>query len=436
MLAAGVVIMMTAGTAYSWSLYQRPLMAFYGWTSLETAMTFGVFLLFTGLGAIIGGNLHDHFGPHNVSIIGVALWGAGNLLCGIGIDAYGLWWLYLTYGVLAGAGCGIMYVAPSACVTRWFPDRRGLANGLMLLGFGLGSFFFNLALAGVPTFGHAAEAANIAIAARDSATVLGRGICPPALRGIDVHDITNVFTVSGIVFLIVGLFCASLLHSPPSDFVAPGPVPDRSRERDFTPGQMVHTPAFYCLWGIFFVDEFAAVAMLGNAVPIYSQLTGAGATTAAVVYGTLSLLNGLGRLAWAWVSDIVGRPLATTTCLFLAGASMAVLSRLHDHVAVGFAFAVFLFTFSGVFAIVPAMAADYFGTKYFGENYSFILTAATMAGFFSPVIVGTLEDATGSVTGALTPIACVLMLACVLPLVTKRPAADPRTPGVPARAPA
>ena len=356
--------MMTAGTAYSWSLFARPLMALYGWTSLQTSMAFGLLVFFVGMGALLGGNLHDRFGAHRVSMLGVGLWGTGNLLCGLGIETFGLPWLYLTYGAIAGTGCGIIYVSPGACVTRWFPEKRGLANGLILLGFGLGSFAFNGAVAADAGFSSAANAANTVVAHRNALVRGAAGGVPAALsESVAKHAVSEVFVVAGIVFLIVGFACAFVLHEAPPGYAGAGTAAARPAERDFTPREMVRTRAFYLVWGFFFIDAFAALALLGNAVPIYSELTGAGATAATVVYGTLSLLNGAGRLAWAWISDFIGRPRAIAACLLIAGFSMGTLVHLHDPVWVTLTLGTFIFTFSGVFGVVPPVMADYFGME-------------------------------------------------------------------------
>ena len=423
-LAAGVIIMMTAGTAYSWSLFSRPFMAFYGWTSLQTSMAFGLLIFFVGMGALLGGNLHDRFGAHRVTMLGVALWGIGNLLCGLGVAKFGLPWLYFTYGALAGTGCGIIYVSPGACVTRWFPEMRGLANGLILLGFGMGSFVFNAIVAADPAFSRAANVANTIIAHRNADVASGVNVTPLVVSSMNRQAVSDVFIIAGIAFLIIGFACAYVLHEAPAGY-AGAKANAKAAERDYTPREMIRTPAFYFVWGFFFIDAIAALALLGNAVPIYSELTGAGATTATVVYGTLSIFNGLGRLVWAWISDFIGRLPAVAACLLIAGVSMGALVRLHDPVAVSVVFGLFIFTFSGVFGVVPPVMADFFGMKYFGENYSFIVTAAAVAGVAGPLIVGVLEDATGSLTSAITPLAVILVLAAALPLLARKPTAAP-----------
>ncbi|MDQ2908426.1 MAG: MFS transporter [Candidatus Eremiobacteraeota bacterium] len=127
------------GTAYSWSLFSRPLLAFFGWTSLQVASVFAVMVFGVGVGAFAGGFLHDRFGPRPVAVTAALIWGLGYLLAGLGTAHFGLACLYLTYGIIGGLGGGMAYLVPGAVVSKWFPRHRGLANGVTLFGFGAGS---------------------------------------------------------------------------------------------------------------------------------------------------------------------------------------------------------------------------------------------------------------------------------------------------------
>ena len=135
--------MICLGTAYSWSLFTRPLIAGFHWSNTVTTWAFALAIFFLGVGAVIGGRWQDRVGPRMVTITGVMLWGIGNLLAGLGTAQLGFWWLYLTYGVIGGLGMGMGYITPVATVTKWFPDRRGFASGMVVMGFGLGAFFYN-----------------------------------------------------------------------------------------------------------------------------------------------------------------------------------------------------------------------------------------------------------------------------------------------------
>ena len=140
---AGTVIMTSLGTIYSWSIFTQPLIAGFGWSNTAVTCTFAVAILALSVGALVGGRWQDRAGPRLVTLIGVLLWGIGNVLAGLGTPRFGAVWLYLTYGALGGFGVGMAYITPVAVVTKWFPDRRGLGSGMVVMGFGLGAFFYN-----------------------------------------------------------------------------------------------------------------------------------------------------------------------------------------------------------------------------------------------------------------------------------------------------
>jgi MFS family permease len=422
-MAAGVVVLLFVGTAYSWSLYARPLMAFFGWSSVQVALAFAIMTFALGTGALVGGYLHDRYGPGRVAAIGIALWGGGNLLAGLGVAAFGLPWLYLTYGVIAGFGAGVAYIVPSATVTKWFPEERGLANGVIMLGFGAGSLVFNAIVSAIPGFTKAASDAAAIIAAR---AVVGSGAraVPHALArsalAADLHAVIAVLIWSGAVFMVIGGACALRLHPPPPGYVVPAAKARLALERQLSPHQILRSPIFYSLWVILFVNAFAGLALLANAVPVYAELTGVDAAVAGIAYGWLSIFNGIGRLLWAWLSDRLGRTRSLSLTFLIGGVALATLVRVHTQLGVGLAFAVFLLCFAGVWGIMPAVAADFFGTRYIGEDYGLLLTAASIAGLLGPVVTGLLEDATHSLTGALTPIAVLLVVASVFPAMAAR----------------
>jgi MFS transporter, OFA family, oxalate/formate antiporter len=423
-LAAGFVVMSTAGTAFSWSLYTRPLIALFGWSSIQVALGFSFLVVFLAVGAIVGGFAHDRFGPRMVAIAGAALWGAGSLLAGLGIERFGLWWLYLTYSAIGGIGCGMVYVVPGAAVTKWFPEERGLANGILLCGFGLGSLAFNLIVTSFPAFRAVADAANNFVEARNAGTAAGHALAmSPALDHAGIAVIAGVFFWSGIVFLIVGGLSAMQLHSPPAGYSVASVAARVAGERDFTPREMLRTRAFYVMWAVMFVNATCGLALFSNAVPIFAKVAGLTAAIATAIFGWLSSTNGFGRFLWAWASDFIGRRQSIAICFVLQGIAVFWIGHANGAVAAGIAFALTMLCFGGIFAIAPAIMADFYGTRYLGEDYSFIITAAAVAGLLGPLLVAGLEDATGSLTAWLTPVALVVTLSAAIPFLATKPRA-------------
>lgn len=426
---AGVVVMICLGTVYSWSLFVKPLIASFGWSNQDVSLAFELAIFFLGVGAVFGGRWQDRVGPRTVTITGVILWGIGNLLAGAGTAALGKWWLYLTYGIIGGLGLGMAYITPVAMVTKWFPDKRGLASGMVVMGFGLGAFFYNQIVPRLASFASAAKAATAYTAARDAAikaheTFNGAQYALPA--GM-VHDVLRVFTVSGIVFIIIGGLCAMMLRNPPSGYTVPGALATAaSSAYSYTPTEVLRMPQLYLLWLILFLNVTAGILIISNAVPIYSELTGATAAVAGATYGIVAVFNGLGRFFWGWVSDNIGRNMAYVAIFAIQVVVFFLMANMHSFAGVGILFAIVLLCYGGGFGVMPSFNADYFGTKYMGQNYGYILTAWGVAGVVGPFIAATVKDRTGSFAGALVPVAIMLIVAAVIPFFIRKP--EERTP--------
>jgi MFS family permease len=396
---AGTIAMACLGTVYSWSLFTQPLIAAFGWSNSTTTGAFALCIFFLGVGAIVGGRWQDRRGPRAVAVTGVLLWGAGNVLAGVGTATLGAWWLYLTYGVVGGLGLGLGYVTPVAAVTKWFPDRRGLGSGMVVMGFGLGAFVYNNLLKAFPAF--------------DS-----------------VEALMTTFVVSGVVYAVLGGLCAARLQDPAPGWApagataaasAPSPGARAAAGRDYPPSEAMRTPQFWALWTMLFLNVTAGILFISNAVPIMRELTGASAEVALSVYGFIALFNGLGRFFWGAVSDRIGR---NGAYLLIYGSQVVIfffVGGVHSLVAVAALFAIVLLCYGGGFGTMPSFTADYFGTKYMGVNYGWILLAWGVGGVVGPIFVAAVKDRTGSFLGALPVTAAMLVAATVIPLVTRRP---------------
>ena len=419
--AAGTVAMVCLGTVYSWSLFTQPLIASFGWSNTTTTWTFALAIFFLGVGAIVGGRWQDRSGPRPVVITGTVLWGLGNVLAGLGTARFGAWWIYLTYGVLGGIGLGLGYVTPVAAVTKWFPDRRGLASGMVVMGFGLGAFFYNNTLTRIPAFAAAAREAGAVVQARAGGSA---ALLDPA----HVSTVMTTFIVSGVIFAVVGGLCASYVTNPPAAAaLSPGAQAARA-QREFTPAEAARTPQFYALWLMLFLNVTAGILVISNAVPIIRELTAAAPGTAASVYGLLAVFNGLGRFFWGAVSDRIGRNLAYVLIYGIQAVIFFGLGYVHSLPAVATLFAVVLLCYGGGFGTMPSFTADYFGTRFMGLIYGWILLAWGVAGVVGPIFAARVKDLTGSFGRALPYVAAMLLVATVLPLVTRRPKAEPTSP--------
>ncbi len=417
--AAGMGVMMTLGTIYSWSLFTQPLIASFGWSNATTTWTFALAIFSLGLGALVGGRWQDRVGPRVVALTGVALWGGGNLLAGLGTAEFGAWWMYLTYGIVGGFGVGMGYITPVAVVTKWFPDKRGLGGGMVVMGFGLGALFYNLIVKSVPSFSAAATAAaayaRAAAQGHSSAIDVNLVLLTPG----QVAAVMHVFAVSGVAFLLLGAACAWFLTDPPRARARLAAAPEG---RSYSPREMLHTPQFYLLWLMLFLNVTAGILVISNALPIMQELTGEAPQVVAAAYGGVSLFNALGRFFWGAVSDRIGRNRVYFLIFAIQVVVFLLLGHLHAPAAVALAYAAVLLCYGGGFGTMPSFNADYFGTRHMGANYGAILTAWGVAGIAGPMLGAEVKDITGSFSGALPVVAMLLLPALALPLITRKPA--------------
>ena len=402
----GALLMACLGTVYAWSVFTQPLQAAFGWSSAETTLAFSVAILFLGVGAVLGGRLQDRLGPRPVAVAGVALWAAGNLLAGLFTARLGAGWLYLSYGSVGGIGLGLGYVTPVAAVTKWFPDRRGLGSGVVVMGFGLGAFLYAHLLRSLPAF---------ASASRRAAEALASGARAPTPELAD--PVLGAFVASGLGLALLGGTGAALLRNPP------GPAPSRGQEgpQDYPPLRMVRTPQFWAAFAMLFLNVAAGILFISNAVPIMRELTGATPAAAAAAYGTIALANALGRLAWGAISDRVGRRAAFALIYLVQVAVFLAVGQFREVWAVAALFALVLLCYGGGFGVMPSLVADWFGTRHLGVNYGYVLLAWAAAGVAGPAFVAWVKDHTGSYAGALPVTAGLLAAATLLPALVGKP---------------
>jgi MFS transporter, OFA family, oxalate/formate antiporter len=422
---AAAVLMLTIGTIYSWGIFTQPLLVAFRWDLTVATWAYAIanFSL-AAIGTVIGGFWQDKVGPRTVAMVGVTLWGSGNILTGLGTAAFGAPWLYVSYGIIGGIGAGMAYITPMSMVTKWFPDMKGLAGGLVAGAFGLGAFLYNQVVPRLAGFHAAAVHAGGFIAARAAANATGTNFDPAALSAAqsftadDLAAVMHVFVVSGTVFLIVGLAAASLLRNPPPSQTLTAPKVNGG----YAPSQVIAMPQFYLLWLQLFVNVIAGITIISNAVFILADLTHLSAAAIAPLFGLASIFNALGRCLWGAISDRIG--CKHTFAALFAVQAVTVLLLAHAHAllpALG-AVSVILMCCGGGFGTMPSFNAHCFGTKFMGLNYGLILSAWGFAGLIGPIFIARAKDLTGSFSGMLPIIAVVLSVAVILPYLTKRPA--------------
>ena len=400
-MVGALIIQVILGTVYAFSVFVRPLELEFGWDRATTQWAFSVALATFAIVMIPAGRLQDRLGPRKVAMIGGALLGLSFLLGALLVTGNRPWMLYLTYGVIGGAGIAFGYVCPIAAAVKWFPDKRGLITGLAVAGFGAGALFF----------------------AGPASTLL----LPPGNGGEDAMGLSQILLVGlGIAkgsgfgigwkafFVLHGVVCAgaviggaTLLRNPPEGYTPPGWGGVRSKavsRRDLEWQEMLNTPLACMLWITFIFGATSGLMAIGQWKPMMSTILqgrtfapewmgGFGRFLEPV--GILAIFNALGRVFWGKVSDRIDRPRAMMMMFLAQGMAFMMLVSVESHFAVFAASAWVGLNFGGNFALFPSATADYFGTRNLGVNYGWIFTAYGVAAILGPVVGGVLFDATG-----------------------------------------
>jgi OFA family oxalate/formate antiporter-like MFS transporter len=294
--------------------------------------------------------------------------------------------LYLTYGVIGGAGLGLGYIVPVATWVRWFPDKRGMITGIAVAGFGAGALV----------------------------------TAPIAQRLIASAGVSSTFMILGIAYFAIIMLAATVMKNPPVGYAPPGFQSSSVRgsaAQDFTLRQALGAWQWYGLWLTLFLNTAAGIAIISQAAPMAQEISHVGAATAAGLVGIISIANGSGRFLWAWFSDAIGRKAVFLTMFLLQVAAFLLLSHVSGFASLAILAFVILLCYGGGFGTMPAFAADYFGAKDMGSIYGLMLTAWGAAGVVGPTLIAYVRQATGQYQGALRIMALVTLLSVIVPLL-------------------
>jgi MFS family permease len=422
-VVGAILIQLALGALYAWSVFTKILTdpdGVYRFTATQTAWIFSAGLATFALVMVLAGRWQARTGPRRMSILGGLLLGLGFVLGGLFGSTF--WAQFLFIGIVAGAGIGLAYVVPIAVGVKWFPDRKGMITGLAVAGFGFGATIW-VKLAG---------------------SWFGGLLNTTELFGLP--GVQSVFLIYGIVFAALVLLGSIVMVDPPEGYAPAGWDPAlaaAAKQRGSTgyqPGEMLKTPQFYAIWLV-----FAASALAGLMVIYCIQLFGIdaleyrGVENAVVITGTAmawyAIFNGLGRILWGMISDRIGRKTAIIAMSAFQGLIM--LAMYHGFINFGLALGLIVgacvigFNYGGIFALFPAITADYFGDRQVGRNYGWVFTSYGVAGILGPLLAGVFKDSAaqgGSPIAWMTPfmiagIAC--LLGALIMLLTRAPDASP-----------
>jgi MFS family permease len=366
-VVAGCIINICLGTVYAWSVFRPPLhKPPFNLSPAESVLPFSVFLLLFGITFAFAGRMVGKVGPRKPALIGAVLVGVGYVLSYTIAFApqAALWITVVTFGLIAGTGCGYAYNPPIATVGRWFPDKRGLATGLTVLGFGLSALI----------------------------------TAPLVAALISLIGLPNTFLVLGIVFLILLFLLGSLMRFPPPDWKAP-PAPSLAKKSwvstvDFTPSQMVRTSTFYFAWFIFLLGSGAGLMVIGYAKLIamdVTKLTGELEWLATLAVSVLAIANALGRPTFGAICDRIGPKYTLIIMLVIQLICLVGLFPYATSLPVLYlAIVLFGAMFGAYLGVMPTLVGYFFGGKNVGPNYGLYLSAYGVGGVVCPMLMATI----------------------------------------------
>lgn len=354
------------GSVYAWSVLTKPIMQAMGFTLQETTWTFSIAILFLGLSAGFLGSYVEKHGPRRSGLVSTVFFGIGMLGTAFALSQHSLLLMYLFYGVIGGIGLGTGYITPVSTLVKWFPNNRGLATGLAIMGFGFASL-----------------------------------IAGPVMQLlIAKYGLINNFIILGCVYMII--MTASSLYLEPPKVPAVTKVKAKlaslpeNNQAQYTVNEAMKTWHFYALWWIFFTNITCGIGLLAVASPMAQEVIQMTPLAAASMVGIIGLLNGLGRIVWSTISDYIGRRNTYIMFFLLEIIAFYMLASVTD----SFLFQALIFLiitcYGGGFSCMPAYLSDLFGTKQLSAIHGRILTAWGLAGIAGPLLLSWIKETTNS----------------------------------------
>lgn len=412
---AALAIHLSIGMAYGFSVFWLPLSKALGikeplacaetmsiwarafatncdWKVSDLGWMYTLFFVFLGSSAAVFGHWLETAGPRKAGSVAALCWGGGLVISAYGVYTHQLWLMWLGSGVIGGIGLGLGYISPVSTLIKWFPDRRGMATGMAIMGFGGG------AMIGAPL-------ANTLMTHYSTPTSVG---------------VWQTFAIMGVIYFIAMMIGALCYRVPPTGWVPTGWVPPVASNNAMITHRHVHVnhahklPQFWLLWAVLCLNVSAGIGVIGMASPMLQEVFGGMlignhlklaelsseqllrvTAIGAGFAGILSFFNIIGRIGWASASDLLGRK--RTYAIFFALGFLLYISAPWAGTVGSVAlfagiFCIILSMYGGGFATIPAYLADIFGTQHVGAIHGRLLTAWATAGVLGPVTVNYLRD--------------------------------------------
>lgn len=392
----GMLMNVCLGAVYAFSVFRAPLERSVqegGWgiTATQSGLPFMIFLAMFSLFMALAGKLVGDWGPRKTGLLGGSLVGAGWILAGF---APNILWLTVFYGVIGGAGVGIIYGCPIAVAAKWFPDRKGLAVGLSVMGFGLSALIM--------------------------APLMQVLINAPSV------GLMRTFTVFGIAFAAILLLLSLPMRFPTADWTPDGWSGQAVRGSsgvDLNRRQMIRTGSFYALWGTYTIGCLAGLMAIGISSPVGQQVAALTPRMAAIAVSVFAVFNGIGRPIFGWLTDkLTPRNAGALSFALILGASALLYFWGTGSPVIYFiAFSVLWLNLGGWLAIAPTATATLFGTTHYGTNYGLVFTSYGIGALLGNTLAGAIRDALGGYLPVFLPVMGLAAVGILVSLLWLRP---------------
>ena len=395
---SAIAIHLSIGAAYAYSVYKNPLIDSMGWSESHVTLAFTVMMALAGFTAAFMGSFVERNGPRKSAAVAAVLFGLGQAGSGIAVALDSSILFIITYGLLSGLGLGIGYISPVSTLVKWFPDRRGLATGMAVLGFGTGAL-----------------------------------ITAPVAAALMVSiGISSTFYILGASYFILMVLGASYIAPPKEGWlpdnlknaVAGSQKTVRKDLRQLTAKEAIKTKHFWMLWSMMLINTSAGIMMISVASPMAQDIVGLSAAAAATMVGIMGIFNGGGRLGWAAASDYLGRQNVFIIFFVIQLVAFITLPMTTNVILFQTMILLVVSCYGGGFSNLPAFIGDLFGTKQLGAIHGYLLTTWSLGGILGPLLVSNIKGATGSYIPVfyvfLVLIACAFIISLFLRADIKR----------------
>lgn len=384
---AAIGIHISIGSVYAWSVLTKPIMQAMGFSLKEVTWTFSLAILFLGTSAGFLGTYVEKYGPRRSGLVSMCFFVSGLLGTAYALTQQSLLLLYLFYGVIGGIGLGTGYITPVSTLVKWFPNNRGLATGLAIMGFGFASLV-------------AGPLMQILIAK---------------------FGLVQNFIILACIYAVV-MTASALYLEPPKKVVVESKGEFKAKlpeQGQFTVQQAMHTWQFYALWWIFFTNITCGIGLLAVASPMAQEVIGMSPIAAASMVGIIGLLNGGGRIVWSTISDYLGRANTYIIFFIIEIAAFYLLGGVTDSFMFQLLVFIIITCYGGGFSCMPAYLSDLFGTKQLSAIHGRILTAWGLAGIAGPLLLSVIYERTHSYSVTLYFFSASFSISLALALVLK-----------------